>query len=80
MRKQFDDMRTDYQSQLDLIEKAFYDERYQILKRNEDEIKALFDEHKKMEEYFLKKRQDDEEYYSKQLEELRTKDANEQAE
>ncbi len=33
-----------------------------------------------MEEYFLKKRADDEEYYAKQLEDLRTKDANDQAE
>jgi hypothetical protein len=29
-----------------------------------------------MEEHFLKRRAEDEEYYSKQLEELRTKDAN----
>ena len=47
-----------------------------ILKRNDDEIKHLFDEHRKMEDKFLKKRAEDDEYYSKNLEDLRTKDAN----
>jgi hypothetical protein len=50
---------------LDLIEKAFYNERLAILERNENEVTALFDEHKRVEEYFLKKRAEDEEYYSK---------------
>lgn len=80
IRVQFNEMRRDYGDQLNAIEKAFYDERYQILKKNEEEVKQLFDDHKKLEEQFLKRRADDEEYYSKQLEELRTKDANDQAE
>jgi hypothetical protein len=41
-----------------------------------DEIRALFDEHKRTEEQFLKKRAEDEEQQSKQLEDIRTKDAN----
>lgn len=65
MKEQFLTMREDYGSQLNSIEKAFYDERYQILKRNEEEIKALFDEHKRTEEQFLKKRAEDEEQQSK---------------
>jgi dynein regulatory complex protein 1 len=73
-------MRTDYSDQLNNIEKAFYDERSQILKRNEEEIKALFEEHRKLEEQFQQKRADDEENYAKQLEDLRSKDANDQAE
>lgn len=80
MKFQFNQMRTDYSDQLNNIEKSFYDERSQILKRNEDEIKHLFEEHKKLEEHFQHKRADDEESYSKQLEELRSKDANDQAE
>lgn len=80
MRKQFNDMRQDYADQLNNIEKAFYDERELILKKNDDEIKQLFDEHRKLEEHFLQKRSDDEEYYAKQLEDIRTKDANDQAE
>jgi dynein regulatry complex protein 1 len=73
-------MRTDYSDQLNNIEKAFYDERSQILKNNEDEIRRLFDEHRKLEEHFQHKRAEDEENYSKQLEDLRSKDANDQAE
>jgi len=45
-------MRTDYSDQLNNIEKAFYDERAQILKRNEDETRHLFEEHRKLEEHF----------------------------
>ena len=73
-------MRADFAEQLSNIEKAFYDERNLILKKNEEEIQALFDEHKKVEEDFLEKRAKDEDYYSKQLEDIRTKDANDQAE
>lgn len=80
MRKQFNDMRLDFCDQLNHIENAFKEERNQILKKNDEEIKYLFDKHKKTEEKFLKQRADDEEAYAKQLEDLRTKDANDQAE
>jgi dynein regulatory complex protein 1 len=80
MKFQFNQMRTDYSDQLNNIEKAFYDERSQILKNNEDEIRRLFEEHRKLEEHFQHKRAQDEENYSKQLEDLRSKDANDQAE
>lgn len=52
MRKQFNDMRQDYADQLNNIEKAFNDERDQILDKNAKEIKDLFDEHRKLEEHF----------------------------
>ncbi len=52
MKFQFGQMRTDYSDQLNNIEKAFYDERAQILKRNEDEVGQLFNEHRKLEEHF----------------------------
>eukprot|EP00347_Sterkiella_histriomuscorum_P015059 403358464 len=80
MRKQFNDMRQDYTDQLSNIEKAFNDERDQILDKNGNEVKSLFDEHRKLEEHFQRKRADDEENYAKQLEDLRSKDANDQAE
>ncbi len=73
-------MRTDYSDQLNNIEKAFYDERNQILKRNEEEVEQLFKEHRRMEDNFQHKRAEDEENYAKQLEDLRSKDANDQAE
>jgi dynein regulatory complex protein 1 len=73
-------MRTDYSDQLNNIEKAFYDERSQILKRNEDEIRQLFEDHRKTEEQYQQRRAEDEENYAKQLEDLRSKDANDQAE
>jgi len=38
---------------LNNIEKAFEDERNLILKKNEEEIKQLFNEHRKLEEDFL---------------------------
>jgi dynein regulatory complex protein 1 len=80
MKKQFKDMRLDYSDQLTAIENAFYSERTLILEKNRLEVVALFDEHKKLEDHFLSKKDEDEEYYTKQLEELRTKDANDQAE
>ncbi len=52
MKFQFTQLRTDYSDQLNNIEKAFYDERAQILKRNEDEVRQLFDEHRRLEETF----------------------------
>ena len=80
MKFQFNQMRTDYSDQLNNIEKAFYDERSQILKNNEDEIRRLFEEHRKLEEHFQHQRAENDENSSKQLEDLRSKDANDQAE
>lgn len=80
MRDQFKRMRDDYLDQLREIEKAFEFERAEILKKNDREIQDLFDKHKEKEEYFLKRRAEDEDSYAKQLEDLRTKDANDQAE
>ncbi len=80
MKFQFSQMRTDYADQLNNIERAFYEERGNILQRNEDEIRQLFDEHRKLEEHYQQKRAEDEENYAKQLEDLRSKDANDQAE
>jgi len=69
-------MRTDYSQQLNTIESEFERERIDLLKRNEDEIKQLFNEHKAVEEKFLKERQEKEEDYAKQLEDVRSQDAN----
>ena len=80
MRTQFNQMRADFAEQLSLIEKAFYDERNLILKRNDKEIQDLFDEHKEVEEKFLDQRSKNEQEYADKLEKLRTNDANDQAE
>ena len=80
MSQQFLDMRIDYHEQLDQIEKAFLRERNDIIQRNEDEIKELFKQHKKLEEECMNKRSQDYEHYTAELEKLKTQDANDQAE
>jgi hypothetical protein len=52
MKFQFSQMRTDYSDQLNNIERAFQEERVNILKANEDEVKHLFEDHRKLEEHF----------------------------
>ena len=73
-------MRNDYGDQLNIIENNFTTERQKILNRNMEEIKALFEEQKKLEEDFMEQRAKKEEEYTRDLEELRTVDANDQAE
>ena len=57
MRKQFFEMRLQYARELNEIEGAFRKEREEILEQNDAEIKALFDEHKRLEEHYLMERQ-----------------------
>ena len=73
-------MRGDYGDQLNIIENNFNTERQKILNRNMEEIKSLFDEQKQLEEDFMRRRALKEEEYTRDLEELRTVDANDQAE
>ena len=80
MRSQFTDRREDYADQLVNIEASFNTERQKILNRNNEEIKNLFQEQKQLEEDFMEQRQQKEEEYNKELETLRTQDANDQAE
>ena len=80
MKLQFNHMRTDYANQLNAIESEFERERAALLSKNDDEIKALFKQHKEVEEKFLKLKADQEEEQSRQLENLRSQDANNQAE
>ena len=68
MGEQFRDMRTDYTEQLDQIEKAFLRERNDIISRNDEEIKELFKQHKKLEDECMARRSQDSEYYTNQLE------------
>ncbi len=56
MRKQLSDMRNDYGDQLNIIENNFTTERQKILNRNMEEIKALFEEQKKLEESYMEQR------------------------
>lgn len=80
MKLQFNHMRTDYANQLNTIESEFERERAALLSKNDDEIKALFKQHKEVEEKFLRLKADQEEEQSRQLENLRSQDANNQAE
>jgi dynein regulatory complex protein 1 len=73
-------MREDYITQLSEIENSFKDERSQILERNLQEINDLFLQHSQIEEEAQRNRARLEEDYQQQLEQLRTKDANDQAE
>ena len=68
MKVQFNQMRQDYANQLAAIESEFERERAGLLKQNEEEIKALFNQHKKTEEDFLKKKTEREEQNSQDLE------------
>lgn len=80
MASQFQNMRTDYQDQMNIIENNFNTERQKILKRNHEEIKQLFMEHQKLEQEFMKKRGEKENEYTDDLEKLKTQDANDQNE
>ena len=57
MKDQFDQMREDYDLQLNEIEAEFDRERSAILDRNKAEIEQLFQEHKQVETNYLDKRQ-----------------------
>ena len=57
MKDQFDQMREDYDLQLNEIEAEFDRERSAILDRNKAEIEQLFQEHKQVETNYLEKRQ-----------------------
>ena len=80
MSSQFTDRREDYADQLVNIEASFNTERQKILTRNMEEIKGLFQEQKELEEKFMEQRQAKEDEYNQELEQLRTSDANDQAE
>lgn len=62
------------------IETSFGEERERIIKNNEGDIQDKFDEHKRQEEYYLDLRAKEEEDYARQLDSLRSKDANDQQE
>jgi len=80
MAKQYIDMRNDYSDQLNVIENNFNTERQKILNRNAEEIKGLFQEQKAIEIEYMNTRSRKEDEYTKELEKLRTQDANDQAE
>jgi len=69
-------MRDDYLTELTEIDSAFKDERMKILGRNKEEINDLFSQHSEIEEQAQMNRARLEEDYQQQLEQLRTKDAN----
>jgi len=72
MKGQFNDMRTDYTDQLNIIENNFNIERQKILKRNSEEIAKLFADHKLLENNFMMERQKKNDEYTGELEKLKT--------
>jgi dynein regulatory complex protein 1 len=78
MRKQYLLLREDYERQLGQIEEAFDQERTELLGANKAEIQALFEKRKTMEESeFLERRQERQKGFERQIEELRTTNADE---
>ncbi|CAI2360825.1 unnamed protein product [Moneuplotes crassus] len=80
MRRQFNAMRDEYNTQLNEIEAAYKKEREEVLNRNNEEINKLFEKHQKTEEMFLDRRTKDEAKYADELENLRSSEANDQQE
>ena len=76
MQQQYKALRSAYQENIISIEKAFEDERTQILDQNKSEIKQLFEEQKWIEKDHAEHRAKTEENYARQLEEVRNLDAN----
>ena len=73
-------MRDDYTEQLTSIEAQFTTEREAILNRNKAEVDQLFNDHKEVENMYLKKRQELEAENARDLEDVMRQDANKQAE
>mmetsp|Transcript_8497 Transcript_8497/g.24955 ORF Transcript_8497/g.24955 Transcript_8497/m.24955 type:complete len:670 (+) Transcript_8497:82-2091(+) len=76
MREQYHTLRRHYDQQLEEIEQAFEDERVELLGRNKAEVEALFEKRRQMEETeFLERRQERVRGFQREIEELRTHDA-----
>lgn len=78
MRAQYVLMQGLYSDQLDAVEKAFSDERGDLMKKNKDEIEALFEKRRAMEETdFLESRGEREAKFQDKIKELRESDGDE---
>jgi len=76
MREQYHTLRRHYELQLEEIEGAFEQERIEQLSKNRAEIEALFEKRRQMEETeFMEKRQERDKEFQRQIEELRTHNA-----
>jgi dynein regulatory complex protein 1 len=75
MRKQYQDLQTEYASELGQIEEAFMRERDELLSANKTEIDSLFDRRRQMEIQFMELKQEREEGYAEEIASLRVKDA-----
>lgn len=72
-REQYQKLVTDYEQQLEEIERAFTEERTELLLKNKSEIETLFEKRQMMEESeFLERRQERERNFQQQIEELGT--------
>lgn len=77
MREQYHTLRRQYEQEFEAIETAFEQERSDMLAKNKQEIDALFEKRREMEETeFMERRQEREKEFQRQIEELRTQNAN----
>lgn len=79
MKAQFINMRTDYSGQLTGIEDEFERERAALLENNLKEVEELFKQHRETESNFSEDKTRQMQENAQKLEELRSKDANDQA-
>ncbi len=75
MKGQYETMRSEYCSELDRIEDAFLQERQEVLLENKSELDGIFEKRRKMEMAYMEAKQEREEQYQRELDELRTADA-----
>ena len=75
MREQYHRLRRHYEQEFEEIEAAFEQERSDTLAKNKQEIDALFEKRREMVE-FTERRQEREKEFQRQIEELRTQNAN----
>merc|ERR1719321_588098 len=78
MRSQYEQLRTEYEEQLDTIENAFIQERTELREKHKIEMEELFEKRKRMEENdFLEERQQREREFQLVTDTLRTTQADE---
>merc|ERR1719321_2408157 len=78
MRSQYEQLRTEYEEQLDTIENAFIQERTELREKHKIEMEELFEKRKRMEENdFLEERQTREREFQMKTDTLRINHADE---
>ncbi|GMH87953.1 hypothetical protein TrST_g12260 [Triparma strigata] len=77
MRTEFKDLQEEYETELESIERAFLEERDELLDNNKNEIDGLFEKRRAMELTYMTMKQEREEQYQREIDDLLVKDAEE---